>query len=74
MSISSMSNTTMPRGRPACPWYARFSGSQQRRVSPTVMSCTHSRQPTSDRFNGNIDGVPRVFELSNILPSGVHAV
>ena len=65
MSSSSMSNTIIPLGRFGAPLKASFSGSQQRRRSPTTMSCTHSLHPGSAvRFSGNIAGFPREAELS----------
>jgi hypothetical protein len=68
-SISSMSKTTVPVGRPARPLYASACGTQQRRVSPIVMRITHSRQPAITRSSGNVDVTPRATVLSNIIPS-----
>src|SRR6187401_2386270 len=67
-----MSNTTVPFGLPACPLYASDSGTQQRRVSCSTIRLTHSFQPAMARLSGNIDGVGRVSELSNIRPSLAH--
>ena len=73
MAISSTSKTSMPRGSRRPP-YASSSGIQKRRFSPTTINCTPSVQPRMTPFSGNVEGWPRVTELSNIRPSVVQPV
>jgi hypothetical protein len=54
--------------------YARPCGTQQRLVSPIVIISTHSRQPAMTRFNANMLGMPRAWELSKSVPPLVHPV
>src|SRR6476469_9830963 len=69
-----MSNTTVPFGRPACPFHDSDSGTQQRRVSCSAIRPTHSFQPAIARLSGNVDGALRLIVLSNIRPSLLHPV
>ena len=47
---------------------------EKRRFSPCTISCTPSVQPAITRSSGNVAGLPRETELSNILPSVVQPV
>ena len=74
ISSSSMSNTSVPVGRPGRSLYASSLGIQKRRFSPVTISCTPSLQPLMTLSTGNVAGSSRVTELSNILPSVVQPV
>ena len=74
IASSSMSNTSMPCGRPGAPLYASSSGTQNRAVSPTLICGMPSFQPSITPIKLNSAGAGRSSDESNMRPSVVQPV